>query len=548
VASGTPTSCSKSGFWPGLSYRWWTRTVDSAGIAGPWVAYATNAEEAADFRVNRVAAQPTGRGQRQADGATPIGLGGRATSSTVVFLGTVTDPDPGQEVRLQVEVRPLGTAFTGAVHCRSALVASGTPTRCSVGGLTPGISYHWQTRSVDSVGVASPWTSYATNAEAAADFVVTPTPPIQPTARGQRQADGLTPIGLGGWATSPTVVFLGTVSHVDPSQPVRLQIEVRPVGTPFTGMAHCQSGWVTNGTAASCSVSGLAQGTSYHWQTRTVDSAGMASPWASYATNTEEAADFRVNTVPARPTGRGQRETDGTTPIGLGGWASSTTVVFLGTPSDQDVGQQVRLQIEVQPLGTAFAGTAHCQSALVASGTATSCSVGGLAPGTGYHWQTRTVDSRGGVSPWASYAMNGEDAADFAVNTVPARPTGRGQRETNGATPISLGRWTSSTTVVFLGTPSDPDPGQRVRLQIEVQPVGTAFTGTARCQSGLVSSGTATTCSVPGLIPGTSYHWQTRTVDSLGAVSPWASYATNAEDAADFVVNPLAAGVVGNAP
>jgi hypothetical protein len=53
---------------------------------------------------------------------------------------------------------------------------------------------------------------------------------------------------------------------------------------------------------------------------------------------------------------------------------------------------------------------------------------------------------------------------------------------------------------------------------------------------------------VSGLTPGTSYHWQTRTVDSRGTASPWASYATNAEDAADFVVNQLAAGVVGSAP
>jgi hypothetical protein len=373
-------------------------------------------------------------------------------------------------------------------------------------------------------------------------------PPHAPTARGQRQADSTTPIGLGGWAASRTVVFRGTPNDPDPGQKLRLQVEVRPLGTAFTGTVHCQSGWVINGTVTSCSVFGLTAGTSYHWQIRTVDSVRIASPWVSYATNAEDAADFRVNTVPARPTARGQRQADGTTPIGLGGWVTSPTVVFQGTVSDPDPGQQVRLQVEVQPLGTAFTGTAHCQSALVTSGTPTSCSVSGLAPGASYHWQTRTVDNRGGASPWASYTMNGEDAADFAVNTVPTRPTGRGQREANGTTPISLGRWTSSTTVVFLGTPSDPDPGQRVRLQIEVQPVGTLFTGTARCQSGLVSSGTATTCSVPGLIPGTSYHWQTRTVDSLGAASPWASYATNAEDAADFVVNPLAAGAVTEAP
>jgi hypothetical protein len=73
--------------------------------------------------------------------------------------------------------------------------------------------------------------------------------------------------------------------------------------------------------------------------------------------------------------------------------------------------------VEVQPVGTAFTGTIHCESSLVVSGTPTSCSVGSLTPVTGYHWRLRSKDNKGGVSAWASYATNGEMAADFVVGT-----------------------------------------------------------------------------------------------------------------------------------
>jgi hypothetical protein len=68
--------------------------------------------------------------------------------------------------------------------------------------------------------------------------------------------------------------------------------------------------------------------------------------------------------------------------------------------------------------------------------------------------------------------------------------------------------------------------------------VGTAFTGAVSCESGLVASGTATTCSVTTLTAGTSYHWRLRAVDNLGTAGAWASYATNTEDATDFKTAP----------
>jgi hypothetical protein len=107
--------------------------------------------------------------QRQADGRA-LPLGGTAAASTVAFRGTVSDLDAGQTLRLQVEVRPVGTAFTGQVSCQSALVANGAGAACAVSNLPPDTKYRWRARTVDSGGAAGPWTPYGGNADTAADF------------------------------------------------------------------------------------------------------------------------------------------------------------------------------------------------------------------------------------------------------------------------------------------------------------------------------------------------------------------------------------------
>jgi hypothetical protein len=65
-----------------------------------------------------------------------------------------------------------------------------------------------------------------------------------------------------------------------------------------------------------------------------------------------------------------------------------------------------------------------------------------------------------------------------------------GQFRSNGTTAISVGATTDETTVVLRGTVTDPDVGDQVRLEVEVKPVGTAFTGSGTQQSGLVASRT----------------------------------------------------------
>jgi hypothetical protein len=71
-----------------------------------------------------------------------------------------------------VEVRPLGGGFTNTATHESILVGSGGQARVTVSGLTNGVGYHWQARTVESEGTTSGWVAFAGNPETAADFTV----------------------------------------------------------------------------------------------------------------------------------------------------------------------------------------------------------------------------------------------------------------------------------------------------------------------------------------------------------------------------------------
>ena len=115
---------------------------------------------------------PTSLAQYKSNGTTTIATGGATNESTVVLKGSVSDPDSSDTVKLEVEVKPVGTAFdgTGLVD-ESALGANPHTGSATVSSLADG-SYHWRARSVDNHGATSGWVSYGGNAETAADFVV----------------------------------------------------------------------------------------------------------------------------------------------------------------------------------------------------------------------------------------------------------------------------------------------------------------------------------------------------------------------------------------
>ncbi|HEY6137545.1 MAG TPA: hypothetical protein VI670_07250, partial [Thermoanaerobaculia bacterium] len=147
-----------------------------------------------------------------------IGVGASTTDTTIVFKAGVSDPDAGQQVKLEIELRRLaenGGGFTGVATQSSGLVSNGTTATITAGGLIPD-TYHWRARTVDSSGAVSQWVSFGNNADSATDFqVVTNSAPNNPSSLNQYRTDGTTVIGVGASTTDTTIVFKAGVSDPD---------------------------------------------------------------------------------------------------------------------------------------------------------------------------------------------------------------------------------------------------------------------------------------------------------------------------------------------
>jgi hypothetical protein len=113
--------------------------------------------------------------QFKADGITQIGEGDTINESSITFSGTLTSPADNQ-VKLQVEVQPVGVAFTNIYTSAGGFVISGQTASVTVENLSPG-QYHWQARAVDSQNNVSPWQAMSDPA-VAMDFAVLHNPVI----------------------------------------------------------------------------------------------------------------------------------------------------------------------------------------------------------------------------------------------------------------------------------------------------------------------------------------------------------------------------------
>jgi hypothetical protein len=102
-------------------------------------------------------------------------------------------------------------------------------------------------------------------------------------------AGGLIPVG---GTVASTSVQVGGVISSDASAAVTLEVEVQPVGTPFTGVPNATATASVPGNALAVPLS-LPGAGSYHWQARTV-TGGVTSSWMSFGLNAESDPDFIV--------------------------------------------------------------------------------------------------------------------------------------------------------------------------------------------------------------------------------------------------------------
>jgi hypothetical protein len=122
---------------------------------------------------------------------------------------------------------------------------------------------------------------------------------------------------------------------------------------------------------------------------------------------------------------------------------------------------------------------------------------------------------------------------DFEVSDLLV--AGLHQYPAGSPTPVPVGEGTTSFDLEFRAAVSGAASGG-VQLDVEVQPLGTSFTGTPTASATGTGAGTilSVTVTVPAL---GGYHWQARTVDLVSsAVSAWMSFGLNAETDADLYV------------
>lgn len=246
---------------------------------------------------------PTGLQQRNAD-LTVIPPGGTAIGSTVVFRGYPASVNANLAT-LRVEVKLAGQPFNGS-YVESAPVPILQLATVTINGLAAG-QHQWRAWAHD---LATGLDSQPVEFPGSPDFVIAGTnqTPDPPASLAQLRSDG-TPLPLASSVSDGIVRFRAKLTDPD-EKTLRLEIEVRTLGTPFSGIPTEVSEQVGSGETVTIQRSGLSG--LYHWQARAVDGLGAPSVWVSFGPNGEGDADFHTwSEGPAGPSsGREGRNGD----------------------------------------------------------------------------------------------------------------------------------------------------------------------------------------------------------------------------------------------
>ena len=124
-------------------------------------------------------------------------------------------------------------------------------------------------------------------------------------------------------------------------------------------------------------------------------------------------------------------------------------------------------------------------------------------------------------------------------NLPPNTPTSLEQKRTDDSLIVTAG-WTSETSIKFTVSGTDQDASDSIAVCIELDQIGTSFSGTEdSCGTSVSYLGTAVTLehTLTGLTNGQTYHWQARIIDSNSQYSSWVAYGGNLESEIDFQVD-----------
>jgi len=294
VAPGAVATITRTGLADDTTYHWRARTCDQTGRCSAWFDFAGNAVTAPDFRVavpEKPFAPVTLR--QSYSGGPDINVGGTDTTTTIVLSATVSDPDPGDQLRLQVERRTAGSTFLNTpTATASSAVASGQVSTVTLTGQTDNTGYRWQVRTIDQRGDTSSWVDFGANSVLADYQIDLPKAPGLPTGLGQ--FNGANPIAVGGGTgglplSTQTVVFKGTVTDPNLGDVIALEVEVKTTDVTLDGTGLIRgAGVTTNGTASVSANYTVGLGSSYHWRARACDQSNRCGGWVAFGNNVDK--------------------------------------------------------------------------------------------------------------------------------------------------------------------------------------------------------------------------------------------------------------------
>ncbi len=449
-----------------------------------------------------------------------IATGGTSATGSVRLAATIPAGIP-TAARLQVEIQPTGTGFTGVPTAESSLLAPGT-TAAVIVPLTAG-SYEWQYRvQAADPSIVCAYTEFV--AGGATDFNIGTTPAAPLAADlSQHHLDTGVAIASGGTTLSGGAIFRYTPSGALP-EALRLQIDFTGDGT-----VDVESPLNPMSSTAVISIPVPLPIAAYSWTARLTNAAGVQSTATAF---TGGPTDFSVIATPAPTTSASlslptQTRTS-LVAIAAGGVTPELMVVLGATITNGGAtAELVRLQFDVEPTGLLDLDP-DFETPLVSVPAAGSVTVTYTIPvGEGsYEWAVRAQNS---LLVNTVYTAGTASSPDFSVDSPfagppPAAPTTLGQFFLDGTTPILVGGSTLEGAVTFRATL--PASSDMVRLQVEVQTEAAAFTGFPDAESPLVPGGTTVDLTVP--IGIASYKWQVRTVNSALATSAYVEFTAGA--------------------
>lgn len=172
--------------------------------------------------------------------------------------------------------------------------------------------------------------------------------------------------------------------------------------------------------------------------------------------------------------------------------------------------------------------------------TITLTSIPGLTTPLGVSFHFDTVNPVAATPASPGWFVDDLEFSDLLVSAL-------SQYAAGGTVSIPVEGETTATSIDFRGIISRDAGATAVELDIEVQPIGTPFTGTPTQKATATSAGgpTPTPITVTVSLPLGSYHWQARTVSppSTGTASHWMEFGLNATTDPDFqIVSPPVSG------